>query len=143
MEGGWQPRAWRHLCISVNSKTQRLIGVNQFGVVVNKTNTFLKDMISNYNETASSTICVMALTKPGQGENVLWRSFFGKLTDMNIYGQAMSSEQMLAWTQCRKRPQGDILSWEQAIWEEKDLIAKEEPLEAVRLFSQVPDCCPA
>ena len=50
---------------------------------------------------------------------------------MNIYGQAMSSEQILAWTQCRKRTQGDILSWEQAIWEEKDLIAKEEPLEAV------------
>ena len=48
LEGGWEPRAWRHLCISVNSKTQRLIGVNQFGAVVNKTNTFLKDMISNY-----------------------------------------------------------------------------------------------
>ena len=123
------PRAWRHFCMSFNSNTHRLLGVNQSGVVINRTDTLLKDMTSNYNESVSN-FCIMGITWQGNMKHMR-RSLFGKLTDMNIFGYAMTSEKMLEWTQCRNPPQGDILSWEQAVWEEKDLVVEEEPLEDI------------
>ena len=73
-EGGRGPRAWHHLCVSINANAHRLLGVDQSEVVVNKTDAFLKDMTNNYNESASN---IRIMAGIGQG-NVLMRSLFGK-----------------------------------------------------------------
>ena len=126
---------WRHLCISLNFATKNLLAVDSNQIVINRTMDFeLNNMTRGFNESVTR-ICIMKNTRQGKNSLNSKGSLVGKLTDMNIYREAMTVKEMLAWTQCGGQPSsGDLLAWDQAEWYEENLNATEENLEEICLL---------
>ena len=129
MDGEWGPATWRHMCLSVDNVNKRILAVNNEKVVINRTMDFnLSNLTKEFNQSATR-ICIMKNTR--QEVNIPKRSLIGKMTDVNIYSNALSEDEMLAWTQCRQRTTGDVLAWETAEWDKEGLFAEEEQVEEI------------
>ena len=70
-------------------------------------------------------------------------SFFGRMTDVNIWSRIFTKEEAIAWTQCEKTEGGDLLDWRLATWEalglsklelERDKICKSNSVRELQVF---------
>ena len=101
---------WRHICISINLEEGSsvmfengvLAGEKQFDGYV----TF-KEEVPDFEATV---ICV--------GCNFDWdqATHPGVVTDFQLFGRALNSEELEKWTGCQERLQGDIVNWDAEDW---------------------------
>ena len=97
---------WRHSCLSLDFKTGDIKLVEN-GKLRYKSNSgcliklsFLTDMtVGCYYYKPSGLM-----------------SMYGKVTDLQMYSQVLSDQDMELITNCKKRMAGDILSWDKTDW---------------------------
>ena len=129
LPGSWSAMRWHHLCFSLDSNRGRVIAVDQTDTVTDITSeelTWNKTTAKNFT---STKICIM---KPQESDHIYNPSnMIGRLTDLQLWSRSLTSAQMMAWTQCRSKEQGDLVAWGTAVWQELGLNSSEVPLEEI------------
>ena len=69
---------------------------------------------------------IMRMSHPESVKIANYYSMMGKMTDVNIWNNSLSIEQMKNWTRCVSDEGGNVINWETAEWEMDGL--KEEVL---------------
>ena len=88
------------------------------GALLNGRTLFLGENYKSGHIHSTKNIVIMAKPIPGGG---FGRSFFGKITDVNIWSREFSEEDSQAWTNCEVMEGGDIVDWRRATWEAREL----------------------
>ena len=111
-------RKWNSVCFAFTNDTRKLTLVGNGDVLL--------------EETGSRKVSV----PPELVNNLLimnsWYPLLGKITQVNIWNSSLSTEKMIAWSDCKSYEAGNLLNWETSSWEltecfediEKDSICK-------------------
>ena len=116
------PRKWNNVCF-ISHK-------NYFKVFVNSQ--FIYEENIQY-EMEHSNIVIMGSTM-AQPKGTFAGSFFGKITDFNVWNYDVDDEDILKWTTCENNKKGNLVDWNTSKWKVKGL--KETFVEKQELCQQ-------
>ena len=106
---GFDLLAWRHTCLSINFLDGKYNlyenGKLQVGGTADEFVEFKDKMPLNVNMVSIG--CAYGAYKD---------SHIGVVTDFQLFGRALSTQDMEAWTECLERNDGDVISWEAENW---------------------------
>ena len=101
----WDIRMWNHACILLDASSGTVKTVINGRTVANTNFSFDHSLLAG-------NLTMMAYPK-GEGFS---HSFFGRLTDVNIWSRSLTEEEVAAWTLCHDSGGGDLVDWRTATW---------------------------
>ena len=107
----WDMKVWNHVCIMLDSVNKDLT------IVMNGKSVFNLPLKSDLS-ILDTNISLMCYPTPS-GYNM---SFFGRMTDVNMWSLSLSKEEAVSWTLCRSKEGGDLVDWRTASWKVKGLM---------------------
>ena len=108
-DGAFDLLTWRHTCLSINFKDGHSILYENGNKYVEGT---FQEYV-NFNPKMPETVNFISF---GCGPTIYTESFVGVLTDLQIFGRVLSTQEMEEWTGCRKRMYGEVLNWDTENW---------------------------
>ena len=123
IQADWIPQHWHHVCFSFKSSTSQVVLVSNGRILMEK-------VLESPQPGESTKVPPECLTNLNimRGSGSADDSMFGKMTDVNIWGRALTKRDMIQWTKCELEDQGDIISWIKAKWVTSGL-SNEQPLQ--------------
>ena len=127
---------WRHSCISIDSELGEVKLFENGALRFEGKSEVLVKLTSITHVAAGCFYYFKSSGVPG------YMSMFGKVTDLQIFSEILSEDEMKKITSCENRKEGDILSWNQAKWMlsgngniEKEMLNLQEDVCKVRISS--------
>ena len=93
---------WNSVCVVINNTASHLT------TVVNNITVYESGDYQLDNEREYHTVSLLAKYKDG---DYVW-PVFGAVTDLNIWGRVLATEEVMAWENCGMVGEGDIVAWE-------------------------------
>ena len=103
---------WRHSCVSFNRESGRMRLVENGALWRDETTPEVVEAMRKVRNSASIfTLGCMYWNSVNE-----YMAMYGSVTDAQVFGRALSDEEMIGITSCNLDLQGDILNWETAKW---------------------------
>ena len=111
----WRPLVWNTMCMSYETKSSNIIITSNNLIMRFDVEKELKKKL--IPEKLLKNLTLMG----GTGVYANSSAMFGKMTDVNIWSYAMTVEELKAWMNCKKNLSGNVIDWETAEWEIKEI----------------------
>ncbi len=117
----FSPKRWTHLCLSYAHEESFIIIVKDGASLnVNYRDPLLRNVKIDPDFLTKVFLGGCVFEKPGCSIPG------GLITDLNIWGEALSAADMAEWTSCAEsRRKGDLLDWDESEWELHNLVLEE------------------
>ena len=117
----WPLNTWNHLCVTLNTQSRKLTIVLNTKSVLDVE--FEMDTFKDYNLDNAGKHFLKNLMLMGAcfGKFGCTYSMFGQITDVNIWDNVLTEEEIINWMTCLYSSGGNVINWEQESWTETGL----------------------
>ena len=111
--GSWPAMEWNHVCFSYTNSTSIARIVSNGQVIHNEV---IEGLKQNPEEIPAEFLGNFAIMRRYFRKGYYFDSMAGKMTDVNIWNNLMTTQDMVSWTNCSFNKSGNVVKWRADNW---------------------------